>query len=250
MKIIYVVDCITDLNQKINKIITKFGQNIFYVVKADFVPIFTTYGLSPSAVYYKNLTEVTHSLLVRGEIEDVLICYASLNFNNKLLTTFANKIGNKSKIVNLMPKYNYFEQLCNSTYNVYVNSLFKTKDSLISPKLQFIPSMFVSELLSSHLGNRLFELNSDVFINVDIEDKEINKTSKVKSHSIKYDLISIIIALTITIGLIASIAYYKISFIIIFACVIGYILDLLLTLIFHCKAKFDQRFLRWLSTFI
>ncbi|MBQ8615143.1 MAG: hypothetical protein IJ415_01080 [Clostridia bacterium] len=244
MKVVYVIDCITDLNKKINLLTNRFGENIFYVVKADLVEIFKTYGFLPNAIYYKNLTEVIHSLLAKSDIDDVIMCYASLKFDYTLLNKFGNAIGDKTKIVSLMPNYNTFEQMCNSAYNVYVKSLFKVKDSLVSPKLQFIPSFFVEELLSSHLGNRLFEINPEFNKNISVEDKEINASMKIKSHSLKYDIISIIIALVITIGLLASIAYYKPNYLIILTCIILYVLDLTLTIIFHCKAKFDQRFLK------
>ena len=244
MKILYVIDCITDLNKKINTIKNRLGENIFYIVRADLVDIFKTYGLNPNAIYYKNLVEVMHSLLLKSEIEDVIICYASLKFDSALLNKFGNQIGDKSRVVNLMPNYNTFENMCNSAYNVYVKSLFKVSDSLASPKLQFIPGALIAELLQSHLGNRMFELNPNFCTNITVEDKEINKSMKTKSHSLKYDLISIIIALVITIGLLASIAYYKASYIIILSCIILYVLDLTLTIIFHCKAKFDQRFLK------
>lgn len=244
MKILYVVDCITDLTKKINSIKNRFGENVFYVVKADLVDIFKTYGLNPHAIYYKNLIEVMHSLLSKSEIDDVVICYASLKFDTSLLNKFANAIGDKTKIVNLMPNYNNFENMCNSAYNVYVKSLFKVKDSLASNKLQFIPAIYVEELLASHLGNRMFELSAEHVRYVTIEDKEINKSMKAKSYSLKYDLISIIIALCVTIALLASIAYYKVSYIIILSCIVLYILDITLTIIFHCKARFDQRFLK------
>ena len=244
MKILYVVDCITDLTKKINSVKSRFGENIFYVVKADLVEIFKTYGLNPNAIYYKNLIDVMHSLLSKSEIDDTLILYASLKFDNSLLNKFSNAIGDKTKLVNLIPNYNNFENMCNSAYNIYVKSIFKIKDGLASNKLQFIPAIYVQELLSSHLGNRMFELNPEHIRYVTIEDKEINKSMKIKSYSLKYDLISIIIALCITIGMLASIAYYKVSYIIILSCIILYVLDVTLTIIFHCKAKFDQRFLK------
>lgn len=244
MKVIYVVDSITDATKKINAITNKFGNNILYVVRADFVDFFKTYGYPINAVYYKNLTEVIHSMLLKAELDDILICYSSLKFNDALLTKFGNSIGNKTKIVNLMPQYNLFEQVCNSTYNVYVKSLFKIKDSLISTKLQFIPNIFVQELLQSHLGNRLFELNPEFCKNVTIEDIEINKSMKTKVNPLKLCLVSIIIGLIITAGLLASIAYFKVNYIIILTCIILYISDILLTIIFISKQKFDNRFFR------
>lgn len=244
MKFIYVVDCITDINKKIGLLNMKFNTDIIFVVKADLVDLFKTYGYTPNAVYYNNLTKVIHNVLAMSEIEDTVICYASLKFDNDMLNNFINHIGNKSKIVNLVPKYNVYEQVCNAAYNVYVNSIFKTKDSLISPKLQFIPYDFMPELLETHLGNRLFELNPEICRNVYLEDSEISKSAKVKTSPLKFSLIGLILTLIITIGLLASIAYYKVSFLIIFTCVILYILNILLTIIFLCKNKFDQRFLK------
>lgn len=244
MKVVYVVDSISELNQKINLIKNRFGDNILYVVRADLVDLFKTYGFLPNAIYYKNLTSIIHTLLLKSDLDDLIICYASLKFDDKLLTKFTNSIGNKSKIVSLTPKYNVFEQVCNSTYNIYVKSLFKTKDSLISPKLQFIPSIYLVELLSTHLGNRLFEINPEFCKNISVEDKEVNNSMKVKSPALKYNLIACIIALVLTMGLIMSIAWFKPHFLIILTFVILFILDIVLTIIFLCKAKFDKRFLK------
>ena len=244
MKVVYVVDSVSDLTKKINAMINRFGTNIVYVVRADLVELFKTFGFTPNAVYYKNLTEVLHMLLLKSEVEDIILCYASLKFDTQLLNKFANAIGDRSKFVNLVPEYNWFEQMCNSAYNVYVKSLFKVKDSLISPKLQFIPNGFMVELLASHLGNRMFEFEPQIYRDIHVEDKEINKSMKAKTNLIKVDLISIIVALLITVGLLASIAYFKTSYIIILSCVILYCLDIMITIILHCKAKFDQRFLK------
>ena len=148
MKIVYVVDSITDLNNKINLLKIKFGDNIFFVVRADLVEIFKTYGYTTHAIYYKNLTKVIHNLLVNHDQSDVVICYASIKLTPEFLTKFTNSIGNKTKIVSVMPKYNTYEQICNSTYNIYVKSLFKIKDSLVSPKLQFIPRETLTKLLT------------------------------------------------------------------------------------------------------
>lgn len=244
MKVVYVVDSITDLNKKINLLTNNFGNNIFFVVKADLVELFKTYNMSPHAIYYKNLTKIIHTLLASSTIEDTIICYSSLNFNQNLLTKLTNAIGNKTKIINLMPKYNTFENIYNSAYNIYVKSLFKVNDSMISPKFQFIPNFFLPELLATHLGNRLFEINSEHCKNVTIEDNEINKSMKIKVPVLKNTLIACIIALVITIGLLASIAYYKANYLIILCCTVLYILDIILTLIFSFKAMFDQRFLK------
>ena len=244
MKIVYVVDSISDLNNKINLLTQKFGNNIVYVVKADLENLFKTYGYQPNAVYYNNLTKIIHNLLLKSDVEDIIICYASLKFNSALLTKFANSIGNKQKIVSVMPKYNFFEQMCNSTYNVYVKSLFKTKDSLVSPKLQFIPSALALDLLSSHLGNRLFELDNDYCTKISIENKEINKSLKVGSSQLKLCLASLAIALVLVAGLLASIAYLKANYLLILTFVILFVLNIVLTIIFLSKNKFDQRFLK------
>ena len=244
MKVVYVVDSITDLTQKINIVTHKFGSSPMFVVRADLVELFKTFGFQPNAVYYKNLTEVVHALLAKSEIDDILICYSSLKFDNALLTKFTNAIGNKSRVINLKPEYNIIERICNSAYNVYVKSLFKATDSMATPKLQFIPKAYMIDLLSSHLGNRMFELLPEFKRDIHIQDKEIKKSMRTKSYSLKYDLISIIIALVVTIGLLASIAYYKVSYLIILTCIILYLLDAILTVIFHCKARFDQRFLK------
>lgn len=244
MKVVYVVDTITDLNTKINLLTARFGTNIFYVVKADLVELFKTYGYNPHAIYYNNLTKVIHNMLYRSTDEDTIICYASLKFDYALLNNFANAIGNKTQVVNLMPNYNVFETVCNNAYNVYVKSLFKVKDSLISTKLQFLPSAFVTDLVNSHLGNRLFQLNPQYCKNVTTDNKEINKSMKTKTKPMKYNLMSLIIALVLTAGLLACIAYTKIAFIVVFIFVILYVLDILMLVIFQCKAKFDQRFFK------
>ena len=244
MKVVYVIDSISKLTEKINLLSLRFGSNIVFVVRADLVDLFKTYGYQPNAIYYKNLTTVIHSLLLRNSIEDIVICYASLKFDNNLLNKFISNIGDKKKIVNLMPKYNTFEQMCNSAYNVYVKSLFKVQDSLVSPKLQFIPQDIMIELLSTHLGNRLFETNPEFTKKISVENQEINDSMKTKTHTLKFNLISIIIALCITMLLLASIAYFKVNYLIILTCSILYVLDIVLTIIFHCKTKFDSRFLK------
>ena len=244
MKIIYVVDAISDLNKKIGLVKDRLGNNIFYIVKADLADLFKTYGYEPHAIYYKNLSKVINNLLYNTEDEDTIVCYASLKFDRTLLNNFANAIGNKTKIVNLSPKYNIFEKVCNSAYNVYVKYLFKIEDSLVSPKLQFLPEDFVTDFVNSHFSNRLFKLDSQCYKTITTEDKEINKSMKIKTKHLKYNLISLIIALVLTAGLLACIAYLKVNYLIIFIFTILYILDAILLIIFQCKAKFDQRFLK------
>lgn len=244
MKVVYVVDSVSELAQKINLIKNKFGDDIFYVVRADLVDFFKAYNFTPNAVYYKNLTSIMHTMLLKTQVDDLVICYASLNFDDKLLTKFINKIGDKTKIVSLMPQYNLFEQVCNATYNVYVKTLFKAKDSLVSQKLQFIPSEMSVDLLSSHLGNRLFEMDEEITKFVTTENPVTNKSMKTKSSALKFNLLSIIITLVLTIGLILSIALFKPHFLIVLIFIALYLLNFLLTTIFLCKAKFDKRFLK------
>lgn len=244
MRVVYVVDSITDLNKKITLLKTRFVEDIVFVVRADLVELFKTYGYNPNAIYYKNLSKVVHSTLARLNLDDTVICYASLKLDNNLLNNFVNNIGDKSKVVSLEPQYNIFEKFCNATYNIYVKSLFKLKDSMSSPKLQFLPATFVDELLYSHISNRLFELSPEHKKSISVEDKEINKSMKTKSNALKYNLISIIIALLVTVGLFIYIANSKINYVFILLFAILYILDLTLSIIFTCKAKFDQRFLK------
>ena len=244
MRVVCVVDSIADLNQKINFLKMKFGENISYIVRADFEDIFKTYGYQINATYYKNLTKVVHNFLINCNIDDIVIYYTSLKIDLTLLNNFVNSIGNKQKIVSVMPKYNALEKFCNSAYNVYVNSMFKVKDGLVSAKLQFIPADIVVELLSTHMGNRLFEVPHEINKTISTDNVEINKSLKTKVNSIKNTLIGIIVALIITMGLLASIAYLKSNFIAILICVFAYILNFMLSIIFIFKKKFDLRFLK------
>ncbi len=244
MKIIYVVDSISNLNNKINLITNKFGNDIFYVVKADLVDLFKTYNYQPNAVYYNNLTKIIQGLLFNVEVDDILVCYASLNFDRELLNRFANTIGNKEKLVSVMPKYSTFESACNSVYNVYVKTMFKLKDSLITPKLQFIPSALALELMASHFGNRLFEIDPQYSRVMYVDNIETNNSLKVKTSYLKINLISLIITFILTAGLLASIAYLKPGYFTILIFVICFLLNITLTIIFLCKKKFDQRFLK------
>ncbi len=243
MKIVYVVDSITDIKNKINLIKTYFGDNIVYVVKSHFLSIFQTFGFTTNAVYKKNLAEIIHILLLKSKIEPILICYSSLDFDANLLTRFRSRIGNGDKIVNIMPSYNSFERLCNNTYNIYVKALFKAKDSLISPKLQYLPVAFVVELLNSHFGNKLFETNPENSSTLYIENSELNKSTKIKTKFNKFTLLPIIFALLITICLIISLAFIHINYIMILIFVSLYVLDIIFAIIYQCKLYFDARFL-------
>ena len=243
MKIVFVVDSALDLQHKIELIKNNFGSDINFVVKAQLVPLFQTFGYSANAVYNNNLARVIHMLLLRAEVSDVLVYYSSMIIDNDLLTKFRNKMtGNK--VVSVMPEYNPFETMSNSIYNCYVKSMFKAKDSLTSPKLQYLPQPFVIELLASHFGNKLFELNPSVVSYVRTENKEINKSLKVKPNNLKISLISLIVALAITMLLIISLAFLKPHFLLITLFVCLYIVDIFLAIILSCKDKFDTRFLK------
>ena len=161
MKVIYVIDSVTDINSKIQLLKNRFGNDIYFVVKSKFVKIFQTYGYQTNAIYTKNLSEVIHTMIAKTDDIDSLIClYASLNINDKILNKFIQAIQtNSGKVVNVCPNYNFFEDLGHSVYNLYVKSLFKNKDNLASAKMQYLPKEFVVELLSSHFGNKLFEIN-------------------------------------------------------------------------------------------
>ena len=243
MKIVYVVDSITDIKNKINLVKTYFGDKIVYVVKSHFLSIFETFGYKANAVYKKNLAEIIHILLLKSEIEPVLVCYSSLDFDANLLARFRSRIGTGEKIVNIMPNYNGFEKLCNSTYNVYVKALFKAKDSLISPKLQYLPVAFVVELLNSHFGNKLFETNPENSSTLYIENSELNNSTKIKTKFNEFALLPIIFALLITIFLVISLAFVSVNYILILTFVSLYFLDIVFAIIYQCKLYFDARFL-------
>lgn len=244
MKIIYVVDSISNLKQKITLFQNQIPCDMLFVVRADLVQIFETYGYKPNAVYYKNLTEITHHLLLDCKVDDILMYYSSFNIDKTLLNKFCLSIGDKSKIVTLMPNYNIFEAATNRIYNIYVKSLFHVKDSLISAKLQFIPAAYSVELMKTHLGNRLFETNPEHTKIVYNDNQDINTSMKSHFKPLKSYLLSLIIALVITATMLATIAYVTTHFIFIAFYVVLYILNILLTTIFLCKQRFDHRFLK------
>lgn len=246
MKIVCVVDSINEIKSKINLIKSYFGDNICYVVKATLVPIFKTFGNSVNAIYNNNLTTVIHAMLQKSSQEnvDVLVYYTSLKINDNLLNKFNSKIKMHDAVVSLMPKYNTFERINNASYNLYVKSMFKIKDSMASPKLQFLPSACVNELLQSHFGNKLFELNPKLCRTLEIEDKEINKSAKIYPPVAKISLISLIVALIISICLIITLAFTKMHIISIILFVCLYLLDIFISIIFQYKSYFDHRFLK------
>lgn len=243
MKLVYVVDSVSDIKTKIDMMQTRFGNDIYFVVKNHFVELFKSFGYECHAVYTKNLAKVLHTMLLKCTVDDILICYSSLDLNNQMLNNFLSKIGDGRHFVNLVPKYNVFEQIGNGAYNIYVKSMFKNKDSMSSPKLQYIPSEFATELLMSHIANRLFEIDPRLVVNVYIEDKEINKSAKTKTKFGKLDIIPIIVALLITVAMIVTLAFTKPGYIFWLVIVFAYLLDIIIGLIFSYKKKFDTRFL-------
>ncbi|MFQ6752640.1 MAG: hypothetical protein ACLRFL_03655 [Clostridia bacterium] len=243
MKIVCVVDSISNITQKVNLLKNRFGDSVLYVVKNKLSPLFKTYGYTPNAIYTSNLSKVIHTMLSRTDIDDVVVYYTSLPINDNLLNKFISKILDKSKIVYLMPKYNIFERLCNSAYNVYVKSIFKVEDSMASPKLQFLPAYFVAELLETHFANKLFEIKDGYSTTLSIEDKDINNSLKIKTKFNKYSLVPIIAILLITIGLILSLAFVGVNYLVVLIFTCLYLVSIVITIIFKCKQYFDARFL-------
>lgn len=244
MQVLFIVDSITEIKSKIDTLKFRFGNNIKFVVKAQFQSLFSTFGYKANAIYNKNLTRIIQTLVSKSNIEDTVLCKASLDFNKELLDKFVSSIGTGEKVVNVMPKYNGFERMCNNAYNIYVKSLFKIKDSLSSPKLQYLPAKFVEELIYTNFGNKLFELDSRMVKTIYVDDKEVNDSLKVKTKFDKYAIIPIIIALLISIALIVTLAFAKVNYIAILIFVCLYFLDLIIAIIFQCKLYFDARFLQ------
>lgn len=244
MRVIFVVDSITDVTAKIEKIKTHFGKDISLIIKAPFVDLLKTYGYTPSAVYMNNLSDVMHNLILKCNVDNIIIYYSSLEIDNALINKFIKHIGEGKKIVNVMPYYSAVENMYNATYNFYVKSLFKFKDSLASPKLQYIPSYYATKMIISSIANRMFENNSTNVTTMYIEDKNQYKSLKVKPPFNAYSLLSIIIALAITAILITTLAFVKFNYILIVAFVLLYLLDVVFAFILNFKHKFDYRFLK------
>jgi len=245
MKVIYVIDCVTDINSKIQLLQNRFGNDIYFVVKSKFVKIFQTYGFQTNAIYTKNLSEVIHTMLAKNEqIDDVICLHSCLNINDKILNKFISAIqANSHKVVNVCPNYSFFEQIGNSVYNLYVKALFKNKDNLASAKMQYLPKAFVEELLASHFGNKLFEISPSLCKEIYYEDKEFNKSLKTKTGFNKNLLVPIILALTLTIVLFTTLVLMQgINYIAALIFVVLYLLDIVLTIIYQCKIYFDKRF--------
>lgn len=245
MKLVYVVDSVSDIKNKINMMQTRFGNNIYFIVKSPFATLFNSFGYTANAVYTKNLAKVMHAMLSKCPTDSLLICYSSLDLDNQTLNNFIGKISDGSRFVNLVPNYNFFEQINNGTYNLYVKSMFKNKDGLASTKLQFIPEQYVADLLASHIANRLFEIDPKFVVNVYIDNtqKEFNNSAKTKAKFSKINIIPIIVALAITIAMIVTLAFVKVGYVFWLVVVFAYLLDIVIAVIFNCKAKFDQRFL-------
>jgi len=244
MKVVCVVDSITDFNNKVLTIKSHFGDDIVFIVKAALMPIFTTYGFQASAIYDKNLSKIIHITLLRCNKDDTVVYFTSLKINNLLLSDFINKIGNREKIVNFVPKYNSFEKICLKVYNLYTKTIFKSEDCLASPKLQFLPQPYIENLLTSHFANRMFEMPSNLVVSHETDDAEINKTAKIKTKFGKSELISIIVALIISLSLLLTVAFAKMNYIITVIFVLLYVLDFLIYIILKCKFYFDSRFLK------
>lgn len=244
MKVLFVVDSISELTSKIDKIKNRFGDNIFFVVKSHFVKLFKTFNYPISAIYHTNLAKVMHAMLLKTEPQDIVVYYSSLTLDDNLLNKFIDTIGNKDRLVNLMPHYNFFETMSNDLYNTYVKSVFKLKDSMASPKLQFLPKSLVAELMYSHFGNKLFVLNPALTKTINVEDKKLSKELKVKSKFGAKDIIAIIAALLITIGLIVCLAFVKFNYLLILLFIGLYVLNLLVAVILKYKEHFDVRFLK------
>lgn len=245
MKVIYVIDSISNINYKIDLLKNKFGNDIVFVVNAKFVKFFQTYGYTINAVYSKNLPEVIHALLSKIEqLDDIIYMQSSLEINDKILNKFITEIrANSNKIISVEPYYSFFEQCGNAIYNIYCKSLFKAKDSLCSCKMQYLPKPFVEELLATHFANKLFEINQNMCKQLHFEEKEINNNFKTKTGFNKNMLVPIIIALTLTIALFTTMVLLQgmnyIAGLIFFAL---YVLDILFAIIYQCKLYFDKRF--------
>lgn len=246
MKIVYVVDSISNFQGKVDTLKNRFGSDILFVVKSNLLPIFQTYGYSANAVYNNNLSKTIHYLLSKlDNLEDVVYIKSSLKLTNNLLNKFISAIGDKSRIVNAMPKRNAFENLGLSCYNIYVRSIFKLQDSLCSTKLQFIPKNFLYELLATHFGNKLFQVKPEMVRTIYFEEKEINNNLKEKYRFDKKVLIPIIVAMLITMAFVLTVFFAKkVNYMISIIFIFFYLLDIMSIIIMNCKSYFDNRFFK------
>lgn len=245
MRVFIVIDSINDIKNKIEKIKLHYGNKILFIVKADLVEIFKTYNYTPNAVYVNNCANIIHEMMSKLDIENSIIYYSSLNLTNNLLKTFNSKIGTGAKVVNVMPKYNFFEKIWHSLYNIYVKILFKNKDALSSAKLQFLPKDFVYELIKTHVSNRLFELNNNLVITINYaDDKQVNKTLKPKIKFNKNFIIPLIVFLAITFLFILTAMLTELKYFIILIYISLYLLNIIISIILCCKKYFDNRFFK------
>ncbi len=243
MKVVVVVDDITNLDRKINMLQSHFGDDMIFVVKAKFAKLYETYSYPTHAVYSDHLTEVLHYTLLRIGADNLVIYYTSLMPTEDLLNTFAKKMKH-NRVINVIPRYNFFEKSYYSTYNLYVKGLFHVKDNLASPKLQYIPAEFCGWLLSTNFGNRMFDWGSEDVVNIYIEDKELSSSLKVKSKFNKYSIIPIISLLVITMMLLVTLAYVGVNYWVVLIFLGVYVVDILISIFFQYKKDFDIRFLK------
>ena len=93
MKVLYVVDSVVDISKKIDTIKNHFGGDILYIVKANLVKIFETYGHKANAVYHNNLPTVIQTLLLKHEtLTDVVYLKSSVELDKKLLNKYISAI--------------------------------------------------------------------------------------------------------------------------------------------------------------
>lgn len=243
MKLVCVVDSLTDIKNKLN-ILSSYKNNTLFIVYSPFEEIVKTFNITPNAVYTNKLAQILHMAIEEDGEEDTIIYYTSLNLSQQFFEQFIKTIATGNRVVNFCPKYNVFEKMYNGLYNSYVKSVFKLKDSLCSPKLQFLPKACVEELLTSHMANRMFTLKEGKSVEITTEDKLINKTSKPKYKFNKFHLIPIIITLLLTAGLLVCLGTLKPNFILILSFVALFILNIIIYTIFNFKNHFDDRFLK------
>ncbi len=243
MKVVFVVDSIANLKEKIETVKQNFTNDILYVVKSPFVNFVKSYDLVVNAVYSTQIARVVHRLLEHVQPTDIIMYYSSLTLKNSLINQFKNKIGAKDKVVNVLPNYNIFERAYNGIYNGYVKMVFKNKDSMASPKLQFLPEPCVAQLLSSHFANKLFEISPELVRTVRVEDTSTSKMLKQKYKFNKFSLIPIIVALVITLAWVILFAFVKPHYLLVLLFIVLYVIDFILGFIFHFKTHFDNRFL-------
>ncbi len=103
---------------------------------------------------------------------------------------------------------------------------------------------FAAELLVSHFANRLFEIDPQYVKNIYVEEKPTSNNLKVKHTFNKANIISLIIALVITIGLVVCMAFVPMHFVLVLTFIALYLLDAMLCIILIYKQKFDHRFLK------